>query len=199
VDISQTGQKRIVSATLPVIFDFGIKRDEEIFLEPNVPDNLLKGLTRESTIKRDAFGRWFHEGQPIEHPNIIRAFNQWIGRAEDGRYCLKNEYDWVYIDIEGPPLFVRALRFDESGQVILLLSDARECVLDPATLRQGVDGALYCDVSDKTLVARFDGLAMVQLEELIDEDDNGVFLTIGSEVIRPRVVDNPLELYQHEA
>jgi uncharacterized protein len=168
-------------------------------VEPNAPDNLLKGLTRESTIKRDALGRWFHDGQPIEHPNIIRAFNRWIRRVEDGRYCLQNEYDWVYIDIEGPPLFVRSLRIDESGKVVLFLSDARECVLDPATLRQGVDGALYCDVRDKTLVARFDGLAMVQLDELIDEDDKGVFLTIGNAVIRPRVVDDPFEPINHEA
>jgi len=156
-------------------------------------DNLLKGLPRETTIRRDASGRWFHEEAPIEHPNIVRVFNRWIDRAEDGRYCLKNDFDWVYITVEGAPLFVRSLKINTSGSILLSLSDERECALDPDTLRQGPDGVLYCDVRNRTMVARFDPSAMMQLEELIDEDEKGIYLLIDGRAIRPKTVANPLE------
>jgi hypothetical protein len=155
-------------------------------------------LTRESTIRRDAGGQWFHEGQPIEHPKIARAFDRWIDRADDGRYCLKNSFDWVYVTIEGAPLIIRSLRIDESGGVILSLSDAREYPLDPGSLRQGSDGVLYCDVRERTMVARFDRNAMIRLEELIDEDEQGVYLLISGRAIRPQTVENPLEPLRHE-
>jgi hypothetical protein len=164
-----------------------------------LPDSLLKGLSRETTIRRDASGRWFHEGAPIEHPNIVRAFNRWIDRAEDGRYCLKNQFDWVYVTIEGAPLFVRSLKIDNSGTIALSLSDERECALDPDTLRQGPDGVLYCDVRDNTMVACFDRTAMMQLEELIDEDKEGIYLLIGDRAIRPKTVVNPLEPDSNDA
>lgn len=157
------------------------------------PDSLLKGLSRETTIRRDASGKWFYEGARIEHPNIVRAFDRWIDRAEDGRYCLKNEFDWVYVAVEGAPLFVRSLKIDTSGTITLSLSDSRDCALDPDTLRQGPDGVLYCDVRDRTMVARFDNCAMIQLEELIDEDEDGVYLLIDGRAIRPITVENPLE------
>lgn len=157
------------------------------------PDSLLKGLSRETTIRRDAAGRWFYEGAPIEHPNIVRAFDRWIDKAEDGRFCLRNEFDWVYVAIEGAPLFVRSLKIDNLGMIALSLSDEREHALDPDTLRQGPDGVLYCDVRNKTMVARFDSCAMMQLETLIDEDDEGIYLVIGGRAIRPKTVENPLE------
>jgi len=47
------------------------------------PNALLAGRTRETTIARDAEGRWFHDGQALEHPNLTRAFDRWVERAED--------------------------------------------------------------------------------------------------------------------
>ena len=44
-------------------------------MEPALPP---PGLTRETRIVRDAQGRWFNEGQPLEHANLTRAFDRWV-------------------------------------------------------------------------------------------------------------------------
>jgi hypothetical protein len=157
------------------------------------PAGLLKGLSRETTIRRDARGRWFHDGSPLEHPGLIRAFDSWIDRAEDGRYCLRNEINWAYITLEGPPFFVRSLTVEASGDVDLFVSDGRRYRLDPSTLRQGSDGALYCDVRDDVMTAQFDRHAMMQLADFLREDGGGVYLQLGDRAVRPPVVADPLQ------
>ena len=156
------------------------------------PSQFLTGATRETTIRRDALGRWSQDGQPLDHPNLIRAFERWIERAEDGRYCLRNDINWAYITIEGPPLFVRTVQLDPSGSILLQLSDDRIEPLNTATLRQGPDGALYCDARGGTMPARFDRHAMQQLEPALKEDAGGVYLALGTQQVRPRVVADPL-------
>ena len=164
------------------------------------PASFLGGLTRETTIRRDALGRWFHEGEPLDHPNLTRAFDRWVERAEDGRYCLKNDINWAYITLEGPPLFVRTVRIEDSGAVFVFLSDDREEPLDASTLRQAADGALYCDARGGTMAARFDRHAMQQLEGLLGEDTEGVYLALGrGQRVRPKLVHDPLVLVPKDA
>jgi hypothetical protein len=156
------------------------------------PNQVFKGLSRESTIFRDASGRWFHDNEPVEHPLLIQAFNRWISRAADGRFCLNNGVDWAYIRLDGPPLFVRSLRIKDDGSLIAVLSNDSEQPLDPGTLRQAEDGALYCDFSEGSMVAKFDRHVMTQLESLIGEDNQGVFIEFGDKRVRPPVVADPL-------
>lgn len=156
------------------------------------PSSFLQGRTRETTIRRDAEGRWFYDGEPLEHPNLTHAFDCWIARAEDGRYCLKNDINWAYFTLEGPPYFVRKARVDEtSGQVMLTLSDDRVLPLDARTLREDERGALYCEAGDG-MVAGFSRHAMQQLEDLLREDEQGVYLALGQERVRPPRVRDPL-------
>jgi hypothetical protein len=170
---------------------------------PTDPSGYLQGRSRETTIRRDAQGRWFHDGDPLEHPNLVRSFDRWIERAQDGRYCLKNDINWAYVTIEGPPMFVRAVRFDahadgrdgggaDADGVRLVLSNDREEGLVPDTLRQGEDGALYCDVAGGTMVARFDRHAQAQLARVLGEDAGGVYLGLAGARVRPPVVRDPL-------
>jgi hypothetical protein len=156
------------------------------------PASFLQGRSRETTISRDDQGRWFQDGQALEHPNLTRAFDRWLARAEDGRYCLKNDINWAYVTLAGPPYFVRSVRMAPSGVSVLLSNDALE-PLRAESLRSGEDGALYCDVGDGSLVARFDRNAALQLETLIGEDEQGVYLDIAGQRVRPKSVRNPLE------
>lgn len=155
-------------------------------MEPTFPF----GLSRETTIRRTADGRWFHDGEPIENEKLARAFDRWVERAEDGRFCLKNDINWAYISLEGAPYFVRAVRV-EGRKAQLLLSNDREVELDVRTLREGEDGALYCEVGEN-LTARFDRHAAVQLGELLEEDDQGPYFRLGDERVRPPRVADPL-------
>lgn len=154
------------------------------------PSEFLQGRTRETSIYRDAEGRWFQDGEPLEHENLVRSFEGWIERAEDGRYCLKNDINWAYFTLEGAPYFVRRARVEADG-VVMELSGGLSEVLDATTLRQGPDGALYCSVRGD-LAARFDRHVLTQLEDHVGEDDEGPFLSLNGRKVRPRVVADPL-------
>jgi hypothetical protein len=156
------------------------------------PASMLAGRTRETKIRRDAEGRWFNDDVELTHPLLRQAFDRWLAKAPDGsgRYCLSNDINWAYVAIEGAPRFVRKLAVSPGG-VELSLSDGSVAALDPETLRQGPDGALYCDTPG-ALVARFDRHAAMQLGELLGEDPDGVFVRVGDRTVRPPVVADPL-------
>jgi hypothetical protein len=166
-------------------------------VDPSVAIELPgEGRSRETQIRRDASGRWWNDGTPITHPSLVRAFDSWIELADDGRLCLKNDVNWAYVTIEGPPILARGAepRPDEDGdvEVWLSLSDGRRERLDAATLREGPDGALYCDVRGGTLACRLERPAMMALAELFEEDEGGTALLLGGAVVRPHATRDPL-------
>lgn len=156
------------------------------------PPKLDPAWSREADLRRDARRRWYHEGVPIQTPAIERAFDRWIDRGPDGRYRLENEINWVYCEIEGPPVFVERAEV-QADRVRLTLSDGRTEWLRPETLRQGPEGELYCQVREGRLPAAFERAAMPAFESLLAEDGEGLFLRLGGRAFRPRVVATPLE------
>jgi uncharacterized protein len=113
------------------------------------------GQSRESTIRLDGEGRFWHAGELVRHPGMQAAFATWIRRhPDDGRYVLCNGYDWSYFGVDDVPYFVRGLRLVPAG-LELGLSDGSSELLDPASLRQGNAGALYCRVKGGQFEARF--------------------------------------------
>ncbi len=163
----------------------------------------VEGRTRETKIRRDARGRWFDGDVPIAHEALCRAFDGWVARAPDGRYCLENAINWAYVTIEGAPVFARRLTIvaGAEGQlpvVTLGLSGDREEALDLATLREGLGGVLYCDVRGGSLACELGAGAMMSLAAHLDEEPPpgsdartlGTVLRLGAFVVRiPRVAD----------
>ena len=152
---------------------------------------LRRGYTRETAIRRDRRGRWFKGEERSEHPGVARSFDGWIERAADGRWCLRNDINWAYVAIEGPPYFVRGVRLAPDALPVLLLSGDHEEPLDPETLRMDAADALWCDVRGG-LPARFDPHAQQGLAELVDEDEQGVVLRLAGAAVRPPRVDDPM-------
>ena len=157
------------------------------------PAQFLQGRTRETEIRRDARGRWFDGQDPIEHPNLTRSFDSWVDRAEDGRFCLSNSINWAYVEIEGPAYFVKDVELAADGVGLRLSGDRRER-LDPASLRQGPEGALWCVVREGRCPARFDNHAVSKMSDSIGEDEDGVYVLIGGEKVRPPEIGDPLSL-----
>lgn len=154
-------------------------------------NKFLQGKTRETTIRRDALGRWSQDGFALSHPNLTRSFDRWLGKAEDGRYCLKNDINWAYVTVDGPPVFVRSVVL-EGKTAMLRLSNDKQQPLEAPSLRQGAeDDALYCDV-EGSLTARFDGHAASQLAPLLGEDERGVYVNLQGHKHYPPRVDNPI-------
>ena len=70
-----------------------------------------EGRSRESTIRLDAEGHFFHDGAPVEHAKLADAMHTWIARhPDDGRYILSNGYDWSYFTVEDAPFVVRSVQ-----------------------------------------------------------------------------------------
>ena len=102
-----------------------------------------EGASRESTIRLDGEGRFFHEGALVEHPGLAAAMHTWIRRhPDDGRFILSNGYDWTYFTVLDAPFSVRHVA-EQDGRLWLDLSDGTREAWDPASSRVGGDGALY--------------------------------------------------------
>lgn len=130
----------------------------------NIPE-----LSRETTIRRDKGGKWYHEGQLVEHPAVIRAFNAWMDQ-ENGRFILRNSVNWAYVEIEGAPIFVRRIRQEVSG-FELELSNGQTEFLEIKTLCRDENGRLYCRVRQQRWLAEFTRLAMLDVMPFLDGDE----------------------------
>ena len=112
---------------------------------------------------------------------MAKAFAAWISKhPDDGRFILTNGYDWTYFSVEDTPFFVSGVRLSD-GVVELELSDGSSEPMDPSTLREGPDGALYLKVKDGQFDARFQPSAQLELAPLLVEADGGVGLEIGGQ------------------
>jgi uncharacterized protein len=141
-----------------------------------------EGRSRESTIRLDATGRFLHDGAPVEHPGMARAFATWIARhPDDGRFILTNGWDWTYFTVEDVPYFVQRV-FERDGRPWLELSDGSEEPLDPNGLNLQGDDALYVRVKGGEFAARFGRSAQLGLLPWLEElEGGGVSLRIAAD------------------
>jgi hypothetical protein len=134
-----------------------------------------EGRSRESTIRLDGEGRFFHDGELVEHPKLAAAMHRWIRRhPDDGRWILSNGYDWTYFTVEDVPYFVLGLRV-EPARVVLQLSDGTEEDWAPEESWVGAGDALYTRVKRDgpagACQARFSRHAQAQLAPVLVEVD----------------------------
>ncbi|MGB0679044.1 MAG: hypothetical protein ACPGUV_05230 [Polyangiales bacterium] len=127
----------------------------------------------------------------VTHPRLVRAFNRWLERSPEGRARLRNALHWIYVHIEGAPLFVQWLQQTDAGPRIAL-SDGREEALDVASLRLDAAGTLYCNVRDGTWAAAFGPSAMGAISPFVDAQADALVLRFGDVRVAPPVVDDPL-------
>jgi len=152
-----------------------------------------EGRSRESTIRLDGEGRFTHDGNPVEHPGMARAFASWIQRhPDDGRFILNNGYDWSYFQVEDVPFFVLGVE-ERGGELMLALSDGSETPLDAESLRVGRAGALYLPVKNGLFFARFSQTAQLSLGQWLAEGEGGeLVLEIAGLRLPLRTAGGPL-------
>jgi hypothetical protein len=142
-----------------------------------------EGASRESTIRLDGQGRFFHEGALVEHPGLASAMHTWIRRhPDDGRFILSNGYDWTYFTVEDVPFFVRHVHV-EDGHPVLQLSDGTREAWDPSGSRIGEGGALYATVKRSSeggpFEAKFTRFAQTELAPLLIDVDGKPAIRAG--------------------
>jgi hypothetical protein len=153
-----------------------------------------EGRSRESTLRLDATGRFWHDGAVVQHAGLANALHSWISRhPDDGRYILTNGYDWTYFTVDDAPFFVKAVRVEgaadgSEGAVALVLSDGSEEAWDPSGSRVGEGDALYTKVKRQAkggpFEAKFTAHAQAGLAPVLVEGASGApAARIGGRVV----------------
>lgn len=132
-------------------------------VDPTSPE---RWHTREdSGIRLDRQLRWFHDGEIIDHPNIIEAFNRGVRVEDDGRLTLHFGPDWCFIEVEDCAFGVVAVDVSEGDRLSVRLSDRTAEWLDVASLAVDEEGVLTARVKGGRAKARFSRDAQVQLAD----------------------------------
>ena len=125
---------------------------------------------RQSGIRLDAEGRFWHEGEEVTHAGMKAAFYRWVDRNPDGRWVLRlDEKRFVYLEVDDVPYAIASLRF-EGPRIFVRLSDdsEEELAYDSVHLR---DEKAYAQVKVGRFPARFTGAAWAALGEHIEDKD----------------------------
>lgn len=69
-------------------------------------------------IARD--GRWFHEGRPIERPEMVRLFSTILRREADGGYVLVTPAEKLDIEVEDAPFLAVEAKTEGEGEARML-------------------------------------------------------------------------------
>lgn len=127
---------------------------------------------RDSGIRIDRNGQFWHEGAVVEHAGLRQALFRWLDRLPppDSRYILRlDDTRYAYIDVEDTPLVVNALLFTDDGAPPLLqLSDGSEEPLDPTTVSIDDEGVLRVSARGGHVEARLSNVAATALAEHIE-------------------------------
>jgi hypothetical protein len=130
---------------------------------------------RQSGVRLDEEGRFWHEGEQVTHAGLRAAFYRWLDRNPDGRWVLRlDDKRFVYLDVDGAPFVVRSLRW-QGGRAIARLSDDSEEPLDLATLRLRSHGGALATVKGR-FDARLSTVAWSALTERLSERDGAFWL-----------------------
>ena len=95
-------------------------------------------------IARD--GRWYHEGSPINRPEMVRLFSTILRREPDGSHVLVTPVEKLTIDVEDAPFVAVELRSEGDGpdrRLAFRLNTGDVVVAGaahPLRLRDGPDG-----------------------------------------------------------
>jgi hypothetical protein len=159
--------------------------DDARFFQRKPPE----GRSRESTIRLDARGRFWHDGVLVEHRGLLAALRTWIRRhPDDGRYILSNGYDWTYFAVDDAPFFVERVQVEPERIVLCLSDETHEC-WEPETTRVARDGAMYARVKAAAAGgpynAKFTRHAQASLAPiLVETDDAQPAVSLSGRVVR---------------
>jgi len=133
---------------------------------------------RQSGIRIDREGVFWHEGAVIEHPRIVATFRRWLDRLPppDGRHVLRlDDTRYVFVDCDDAPLLARSLRWD-GDRAWLMLAGGDELELEYAKVRldPARGSAAYAAAQGRPrLEVRLAPQAWSQLCERVSEAEGG--------------------------
>ncbi|VWX59891.1 DUF1285 domain-containing protein [Sphingorhabdus sp. 109] len=70
----------------------------------------------DSEMRIAADGSWYHQGDPIQRPAMVRAFSSILRREADGSFALVTPYQKLSIKVEDAPFVAVQLESQSSGE-----------------------------------------------------------------------------------
>ncbi len=144
----------------------------------------------EMRIARD--GTWYHEGEPIKRPAMVRLFSSILRREDNGGYVLVTPAEKLSITVEDAPFVAVELKSEGKGEARrlafrlntgdLTVADANHSLV----LRNGRDGPLpYLHVRDgldallaRTVYYELAELALAEADQPLGLWSDGVFFAM---------------------
>jgi hypothetical protein len=144
--------------------------------ETQLPPELIEKF-RQTGIRLDREGRFWHEDGEVTHERFRQALLRWLDLLPDGRPILRlDDTRYAYVDVDDALLLVTSLRW-EDDRAFLTINDGSEEELRYDTLEQAADNTLYCKVRDGRLPARIATPAYYKLTDRIVESGEGFALS----------------------
>lgn len=144
------------------------------------------GASRESNIRLDRDGNFWHEGALVEKRSLALALHTWLKQhPDDGRPILENGYDWCYLTVDDTLAFVADVKADANGAPLLVLADGGEEALVGAALSVDDEGGLFAQVSGGR-EARFLRHAQLGIAPWLVEADPPSVEIAGRRFVLPR-------------
>ena len=72
--------------------------------------------TGDSAMRIARDGRWYHEGSPIERPNMVRLFSTILRREPDGSHVLVTPVERLSIAVEDAPFIAVEVKSEGEGR-----------------------------------------------------------------------------------
>jgi hypothetical protein len=146
------------------------------------PESLKQWHTRENSgLRLDRRLTWLHDGEVIDHPNIVEAFNRGVRVLDDGRYQLHFGGDWCFIEVEDCAFAVVAVDVSEGNRLSVRLSDRTAEWLDVDSLALDDEGALTVRVKGGRAKARFSRAAQAQVAEFLQPAGDRLELVVNGQ------------------
>ncbi len=143
--------------------------------DTELPPELIEKL-RQTGIRLDREGRFWHEGGEVTHQRFHKTLLRWLDVLDDGRSILRlDDERYAYVEVEDSALIVTAVRW-QGDRAFVVLNDDTEAELAYETLSQAGDHTLYCLVRNRRLLARVATQAYYELAQRIEESEEGFVL-----------------------
>jgi hypothetical protein len=137
---------------------------------------LLRGeplLDRDSGLRLDRSGVWWHQGEPVTHARLALALTRWLDRDDAGRFVIQPQPGvWAWVEVEDAP-YQAHLTAGVDGALAVVLSDGSEEPWTARVIEVGADDAWYVPVKAGRFTARLSRAAQALLAEHVIEHAGG--------------------------
>ena len=143
-------------------------------------DPTLQRLREASGLRLDAEGRFWHQGDLVEHQRTREALHRGLHRAPDGRWATRIGGEWGYVAVDDAAFFVQRIEPDPAlpGALWLWLEGGEEESVPAASICSGARDALYLRLAsgERAILRR---PAQVSLSGLLREEGGRFVIALG--------------------